>query len=449
MLREAREHLLWLLPADVDLARAEAMVDPVVIDYLQRLQARYDRLPPPPDVQPRPAWREALLANADPMHDVVIRLHYGDGEELEDLEERVQIEVALLRAAREGVRELTRTLLHEAGITTTGWDTDKLDQLLRGIARTAGDHCPGPGGLMSPAGQAHAESCPRCSQAARLMREGLLSPSDLFPPQDGPCLPAPSLDLLGLLIHPEGRSRLKTFVKAFGEHVRVTRDDLILIDAAAVPDLDARMQRLAENGTPPASLLRGVRKVVPGRWTRRMILGPGPDLLREETKALTWGELVGLPALPEPLPPPPSAARWWMATLLVGLLAVGAGLWVGLPSGPEPEFPLDARGEKGVELFDAVTFDTDDMACVDVLILNNDRVRVGFHSAGPEDKGSLSTGDGRYRLAETADAYVVIAIRDATNLDALLQDAPRPVTPNELARWLRERLPGAAVVAVD
>jgi hypothetical protein len=47
---------------------------------------------------------------------------------------------------------------------------------------------------------------------------------------------------------------------------------------------------------------------------------------------------------------------------------------------------------------DRVIFDTDDAAWVDVLAVDSTRSEVIFHSEAADDKATLASGDGRYRL---------------------------------------------------
>lgn len=444
-LRLVREHALWRVPASAGLAEAEAAASLAVAEYLARAEGRYAPWAPDPDwaILPDPRWREAVDALADPMHAAVFRLHYADGLPLAEVERRTGLDEVLLRGAREAVRELARAVMAEDGVSLDGWDAARVDRLLARVATAAGDLCPGPGGLATETGRAHAENCPRCSRALRLVREGLLSPSDLFPPEDGRCLPVGTVDLLCILLHPDGRNHTRGLLRALGDAGRLLGDDGVL--AVASDDTLAALRDAAERGAPPASQLRVLRRVVPGRWGKRAVLGPGVDDALSATRSLAWGEVQGLDPLPEPLPPPPSAARWWAAAALFVLLAAGAAAWALFPGPPPSLVALQAHAEPG-----AVVFDTDDAAWVDVLAVRGGTVEVAFHSGTVGDKGTLATGDGRYRLAHAAPSFVVVAapgpLEEVERVVAALPAGPEAATV--LADRLRERYAGAAVAVV-
>lgn len=446
-LRAARDHALWRLPPGADLAEAEATATQAVEDYLARCAGRYAPFARDPDLDilPTPAWRQAILAASDDLHEAVLRLHYADGLPLEEVERRTHVEAALLRAARDAVREVAREVVSDDGVSVDGWDPTRLDRLLVRIATAAGDLCPGPGGLATEAGRAHADDCPRCSRALRMFREGVLSPGDLFPPEDGACLPTATLDLVCVGVHPDARKHLRALARAFGDAARLLVDDTLLVDAARV-DVQALLVDAAERGAPAAARVRVVRRVVPGRWVARAVVGPGADDLLAHVQGLAWGEVEGIDPLPEPLPPPPSAARWWVGAFLVGVLAAAAGAWTLYGGGDASGIALVASVEPG-----AVVFDTDDAAWVEIIALRAGRPDVVFHSDTPGDKGTLATGDGRYRLPADADAFVVLASPERLDgvdrvLGVLPPGAERPV--DILVERLRERYTGAAVRGV-
>jgi hypothetical protein len=445
-LRAARDHALWRLPAAPAVAEAEALAAVAVDEYLARCAGRYEPFSTAQDldVLPTPAWREAIEAASDPIHEGVLRFHYADGLPLEEVERRSGLEIALLRGARDALRELTREIVGEDGVSVDGWDPARLDALIARIATAAGDTCPGPGGLATDLGRAHADTCPRCSRALRMLREGVLGPGDLFPPEDGPCRPAAMLDLAIIGVQPEARRHYGGLVRRLGDAARVLPNELILVDASRC-DLSTILVDLAERGTPNAAHLRVVRRLVPGRWVSRAVIGPGIDDLLGRLQGLAWGEVEGIDALPEPLPPPPSAARWWAAAALAALLAVAAGLFAFRDQGRVAEVPLTVERESG-----GLVFDTSDQAWVEVVALDGARANVVFHSDSPGSKGAIATGDGRYRVASLAGAHVVIAGTSAFDgLDQVLAVVPATDDPARLlAERVRERFPNAAVEAV-
>ncbi|MFZ5482475.1 MAG: hypothetical protein ACOZNI_37275 [Myxococcota bacterium] len=445
LLRAVREHALWRIPAAAGLAEAEAIASQAVEDFLARAAGRYAPWAPDPDlaILPDPRWRDAVSEQADPVHEAVLRLHYADGLPLEEVERRTRLDAALLRAAREAVREHVRAVVADDGVSLDGWDGARVDRLVARIATAAGDLCPGPGGLATEPGRAHAERCPRCSRALRLLREGLLSPSDLFHPEDGRCLPTATVDLLCLLAHPDARRHTRMLARAFGDAARLVGEDTLFVDAGARPDAETLLRDAAERKSPANAHLRAVRRVVPARWHKLAVLGPGPEALLAEANSLAWGDTVGLEPLPDPLPPPPSAARWWAGAALVALLATGAALWTLLPGPPAALVPLTAAREPG-----AVVFDTEDTAYVDVLARTPSGLEVVFHSDAAGDKGALGTGDGRYRFA--TDAPVVLVVASPAPLDDMERVAAglAGAEPETLVERLRERYTGAAVASL-
>ncbi len=441
-LRAAREHALWRIPTNAGVAEAEAIASAAVEEYLARTSGRYARVEPDPDIDilPTPAWRAAIVAAAEPLHDAILRLHYADGFAFDEVQRRFGLSEPIVRAAREAVRELARAVVAEDGVSTMGWDNARLDRLIVRIANAAGDTCPGPGGLGTDAGRAHGEHCPRCSRALRLFREGVLSPSDLFPPEGAPCLPSDTVDIACVLLHPDARKHMRTLSRTFPDARRIGEDALLTQGEG----MEALLTELAEAGTPPPAHLRVVRRRAPGRWTDRAVLGPAPDMLRAEAMALAWGEVRGIAGLPEALPPPPSAARWWTAAVLGLLVAAAAGAWAALPPIAAPDVELTARADRGT-----LVFDVDDAAFVDVLSVHGLTPTLAFHSETAGDKGTLSTGDGRYRVhgaPTSTPVWIVIAARSRLDDTAIVAQAAANV--EDAVSRLRARYPGAAVKLV-
>lgn len=447
VLREVREHALWLLPEQVGLAEAEALATLAVGDWMARAAGTLGPLPVDADatILPSPGWRAALLRDADPIHATVFRLHYGDGMDLAPLEARSGIAAPLLRAAREAVRDGARAVLEEDGVSTEGWSVARLDRMIARMANASGDVCPGPVGLATDPGRAHAQDCPRCARALRLMREGVLSPSDLFPPEDGEVLPRKGVNLLVVQIHPDARRARGGLLARFEDAARVVNGEFIVVDVARCPEAEARLREAVEHRQPPPDQVRAARREVRGRWGRKALLGPGPARLLEDVQGLEWGAVEGLDPLPEPLPEPPSAARWWMGAVLMALLAAFAAVVTATGAGPPPEVELEAAAADG-----GARFDTEDAAFVDVLAVRAGSVSPLLHSTSPADKGAWATGDGAYQVRAEADALVVIAaaspMDDSAAIAAGMGNASGGV--EELVRRVRDRYPRAAVAVV-
>lgn len=438
-LKAVRAHALWRLPAQVDLAGAEARTVYAVEEYVARLGGDYRPVVVDADVDllPDPAWRQAALDAMEPVQEAIFRMHFGDGEPFEALVERLRLPPVTGRAAREAVRDVIREVVGAGGLVTAGWDPARLDRLVGRVANAATDNCPGPGGLATELGRAHADACPRCGRALRLMREGVLAPSDLFAPEGAHCLPDPDLDLAVVQIHVDARRHRKALATTLPDAFRLD-DDTFVVTGEGLYD---RLLPLAEAGTPPAAMLRIARGTVAGQMTQRLITGPGIDELLGEARALPWGEVRGMEALPAPEPGPPSAARWWAAAALLAMLAVAAGLYVGREGGAPAEVPLAAE-----VVATGVGFTTDPSAYVDVIAVTGVPTAVEFHSKAAGDKGSLATGDGKYVLSSSASSWVVVASR--TPLDDLDDVAGAAKSREDLLDRIRARYPHAAVAVV-
>lgn len=396
-LRAAREHVLWRLPPEVDLAEAEARVAFGVDEYARRLDGDYRPASVDPDVGilPDPRWRGTVLAAVEPLQEAVFRLHYGDGEAFDALVQRLGLRPVQARAAREAVRELVREVVAEGGVSTEGWEPARVDRLVARVANAAGDACPGPGGLATEVGRAHADECPRCGRALRLIREGLLSPSDLFSPDGAPCLPAPDLDLGLVQLHPDGRRWRRGLVEALGEEAIRLEEDLWMLPGAQLEALGP----LVEERQPPVAYLRGARRTVAGRWGRA-VTGPGVDELLAELRGAPWGEVRGV-KLPEARPEPPSAARLWAAAAL-GLVLTGA-VAVAVVRAPPPPPDLAARAELGPE---GLRFWVEPTA--NVAVIGTAPLGLRFQGSSAADKASLARPDGGYALAGTDPGWLLV-----------------------------------------
>jgi hypothetical protein len=308
-------------------------------------------------------------------------------------------------------------IVADDGVPTEGWDDARLDRFVSRVALAAGDRCPGPGGLATDIGRAHGESCPRCGRALRLIREGILAPGDLFSP-DGAVPPA-NTTLTLVHVHPDARRQHKLVARALEGAIRVTEDQFVFAggEEALLP-----LRELTEAGTPPRTQLRVVRLSVPGRIADGVLLGRAFDSLQEAVQILPWGEARGVAALPDPLPPPPSAARWWAVAGLVASLAAVAAVAAMQSGEPAPRYALEAT-----RTADGVVFDTDDEAFVEVYAVAPERAEVLFHSETAADKATIATRDGRYRTAADDRPLVLVAspvaIPDASTIVAAARDA--------------------------
>lgn len=422
LLRDAREHVLRSLPDGIGIDDVEQLASAYTLDYLHRVrERRYRRPAADPDATlPAPRrWRDQLVSASDHIADAVLRLHYGDGLSIERVEHNIAVDAALLVAAQEGLREATREIGRIDELPIGSWTDARLDRLLVRIANAPARGCPGPMGLLSEAGRAHGDICPRCSRAIRLIRHGVLAPSDLFPPDGRPLYAEGQYGLLALLLHPDARRSQSVVADALGDAATPVGPDAWLIDEGDLAVIGPRLIELAELGTPLRHHLRGALVHGPIRWSKGVALGPLPTTAFEAARARPWAEIHGMAPLPPPRPPPPSSARWWIATaalaLTVGL--VGAAMFVVDP-GERPAAPPVELVQTGAQ--SSLRFDAADGAAVDVLAVVDGRVvRLGDGSVA--GKGRWATGDGDYQVHVPSPAFLLLTSpTPLADLDAII-----------------------------
>ncbi|MBM4389574.1 MAG: hypothetical protein FJ090_00520 [Deltaproteobacteria bacterium] len=440
LLEAAREHALWRVGADASLAEAEAVAAAAARDYLDRRAGKYAPFVDDPDdgILPDPRWREAVLGSVTPMHEAVFRLHYGDGVPLESVARKLEVDLSWVRPAREAVRELVRAVVAEDGISTEGWAAERLDRLVTRVALAAGDRCPGPGGLATELGRAHAEECPRCGRALRLFREGVVAPADLFPPPNEIPVPPAAQRLVLVELHPDQRRHARALDAALTTFVRVDPDTLVGPPGEAA---HAALVELALEGKPPRAALRVASAAVPGALRDGVVIGHVLARLRELARTLPWGEVRGVEPLPDPLPPPPSAARWWATAGLLVTFAVGAAVLATRPAEQGARFEL-----AGARVVDTVVFDTSDEAYVDVAAIGPGHAELLFHSTTPSEKAAIATGDGRFRLP--ADSRAILLVSAGEELRDMAEIVAAASSAEDARRRVRDRYPSAAALLV-
>ena len=447
VLTDVREHVLRCAPEGLPPSELEHLVPGLVADYIQRIKAgRYARTrpPTPPPVPIEPEWVERVLDGLDPLSAAVAQLHYGDGMTMADAGRHLRVREHTLDAARAGLRELVRAV---AGLGEARDPDDhdrEADQLLRRLAARPRPGCPGPLGLTSDAGLRHADQCPRCSRAARLVRDGVLTPRELFRPT-GPMVEPGQVEVLALLLHPDARKHDLALSTALANRAVPAGPDAWLVRGDAVPELIAALAPLCEAGTPARHHLRGALLSGPGRWSRGVLLGPLGVAALEAARARPWADLGGLGALPAPLPPPPSATAWWAGAAIAAALAVTAAIYTLAPRAPNPDTPVEARFSAQPDGW-SVRFDTSELATVDVVVLDDGELHLSRRSVKAE-KGAWATGDGDYRLEVDGDAMALVSSPEGLpGLEALLMHAGTNAAPlDTFAAAVREMDPRADV----
>jgi len=364
-------------------------------------------------------WRQAIEAACDPLSLAVFRLRFGDGLSAPEVARRCRLDPSSLQAVVEGLRELVRSEARARTLSNLPVGIAWVDRLLARVAESAGIGCPSADQLSRRAGSGgadgaqdrrvrdHIESCPRCARAVRMLRAGILHPRQLQAPPGGP-RPEGRVSLLALHLHPRGRGHQKALVAAFGRGARRVGDDALLVDLGRVPAWKEILEQRVRMGLPLRDHVRGARVDGEGSWTSRLVIGPVPVAALEASRARPWGEVDGVAALPDPLPPPPSVARWWSGTVAVGLLAVLVGFWVMLEREDHAAFPLRVQAQDGGGALVA-RFDVDDRAFVNAYTLGSTGVVAQLESASSADKAAVATGDGGYELVTLDRGLVIVS----------------------------------------
>ncbi len=407
-LSDARDHVLASLPASVPDELIDALTADLVLGFLERARSgRYRVQTLPTEVPPASAaWREQLLAVLDPVGEIVFRLVYGDGLTLEEVEHRRGIDRIILAGSQEGLRSAARALLRSHGVSHTSWDVAWVDGLLRRLAEVPAVGCLGGVELISPAGRVHAERCPRCGRGLRLIRGGMLSPSELVPPVESTVRQERIVNLLALHLHPEARHHRAELAAAFGESALKVDDDAVVVDLSRAMSPAVVLAHQAELGRPRRQHIRGARLRGPGRFTSHGLIGPSVTEALEGTRSRAWGEIDGVGPLPVTGPDPPPIARWWFAAVFAVLLAVLAGMLAWRTGGVEPLHPLAIEFSSGGGEVQA-RFDLADGAWLIVIAQRGQVLEVLFSGSDPADKGELATGEGDYVVLAPAERLLV------------------------------------------
>ncbi|MCK6502998.1 hypothetical protein L6R53_06310 [Myxococcota bacterium] len=406
---EAREHVLRSLPPGAGEHEAEELSTLGVREWIERVRdGRYRRPATDPDLALPLGhdWRRRLSQALDHAGDAVLRLHYGDGFPLDVVARSAAIDEIHLEQARGGIREAIRAIALEEGVSVHGWSVARLDLLIGRVARIAEPGCPGPGGLLTDEGRAHADRCPRCSRAVRLVRGGVLSPSDLFPPEHTLVRPADRRRVCAILLHPDARKHRERVSQALGEAALPIGADGWVLPEEALDAAGPALTALALEGTPARHHLRGALVTGSGRWARGRLIGPLPLQAIEGARARPWGELAGMPELPAPLPPPPRATAWWIGAAVSVLLAAATAVFVSADRGVTPTYPVQARFVPRAGAWE-LRFDTHDLAVVDIVAQRGGRWELA-HGGVRDGKGRWATGEGDYRLQVDGQAVAIV-----------------------------------------
>jgi hypothetical protein len=447
-LADARDHVLLSLPSGTDPDEAEQRSGPLTVEFLARVAGEsVRRIGETTDdlTMVHEGWRTGLVAALDPVGDAVFRLHYGDGMSISQVERTAAIGGAALAMAQNSLREMVRDMADRAGVSAQGWPDSKIDQLLNRIANTAEPGCAPPMDILSDHHRAHVDACPRCSRAVRMIRGGVVAPSDMVPPSADSQTNQESA-VGAVVLHPDARRCRKKVSKVLGSGAVQAGPEVWLMSETELVAAGPGLKALVSGGILPRHHVRGAVVRGPGRWSGAVLLGPVAVDAIEAARARPWSEIDSLGELPPPRPAPPSPVRWWIGAGLVALGAIGMGATVLGPQTVVPDVPVEAQfvlAEDGWE----ITFDADDLAVIDIVSVTPDGPTVVHHNIR-SDRGQWATGDGKYRVYVPDKIVALLASENGiADLDEMVLRSRAQPTPMEtLESWVLAAHPKVAWV---
>ena len=411
-LSEAREHVLRSMPAEgLDTDRAELLAKAFTQEYLRRLRHQeYGRITEMEDIDvivPR-GWAIRLEGTITQVEEAVYRLHFGDGLSLDEIQKRYpQLELSRLIAGRDGIRELARSYAVEDGHVAHRWPDERLDRLIGRVASRPKGSCPSPQDLLMPMGLQHADQCPACSRAVRLIRGGVIQTADLYPESHSNLDVVSHAGVLAVLLHPDARKHRKRLKRALGPTAMSVGTDAWLVPESDLDEVIPLIKILCEEGTPHRHHLRGVKLRGCGRWSRGALLGPVAVEALEAAKGRTWADMGSACELPVALPPPPKATSWWVAAALAGVAVIWTWKWVNQDPPDPPETPIEASFTQ-LDYGWNIRFDTPNLATVDVVVLEQGAMRIHREEIRAA-KGVWATGEGDYELAVPGEQVLLVS----------------------------------------
>jgi hypothetical protein len=440
---DARDHVLASLPRAVGPDEAEQMADGLTGEFLSRMRGEAIRRVvrgTDGDLGVHLGWRKELHRLVDPVGDAILRLHYGDGLSIEQVERTAAIDLSALEASRAAIRDAVRSMANHEDSSAGGWSDSRIDAVIACIANLPEPGCPPPMAILSDIHRQHADVCPRCSRAVRLIRGGMIAPSDLVAPVEGVSF-SPNLRVAAIVLHPDARKTRRKVERALGNGAVSVGADVWILSREELMTAGAALRALVTGGHLPRHHVRGALVSGVGRWSGSVLLGPVAVDAIESARSRPWAEVDTLGDLPPPRPAPPSAVRWWLSAAVLGLLSLGVGIRTF--SAPEflPDVPVEAdfnSVEDGWE----ITFDADDLAVIDVIAVGENGPTV-LHRDIRERRGEWATGEGEYRIYVPGSVVILLASESGiVNLEELVQRSrSKPAPMVSLEQWVRDEFP--------
>jgi len=442
-LSDARDHVLSSLPQGVGPDEAEQMSDDLTAEFLSRVRGELIRRrarETDADLGVHFGWRKELNRVVDPVGDAVMRLHYGDGLALEQVERTAAIDGTALDASRAGIRDTVRAMASHEDASASGWSDSRIDAVIARIANVPEPGCPPPIAILSDVHRNHADICPRCSRAVRLIRGGVIAPSDLIVPTDGVSFSA-DLRVAAIVLHPDARKARRKVERALGKGAVSAGADVWILSREELMTAGPALRGLVTGGHLPRHHVRGALVTGAGRWSGPVLLGPVAVDVIEAARSRPWAEVDTLGDLPPPRPAPPSAIRWWFGAGVLGV----AALVVGIRTFSAPEFQPDVPVEaafNSVEDGWEITFDADDLAVIDIVAVTENGPTV-LHRDIRNRRGEWATGEGDYRVYVPGTVVILLASEAGIpDLESLVQRSrSKPAPMVSLEQWVREEYP--------
>lgn len=440
-LNDARDHVMLSLPHGLSPDQAEEMVSMLTQDFLGRVKGeKIQRQLGEADLDfsVPSTWRTDLVRSVDPVGDAVLRLHYGDGMSMDDVGRTAALGAVVLSDARENIRERVRGMARQEGTPLGGWSDGRIDQLIGRIANVPEPGCPEPMSILSDPYRDHVDRCPRCSRAVRLIRGGMIAPSDLVQPADHSLT---LTDVAAIVLHPDARKVRRRLEKTLGPTAIRAGSDAWLMSEQELRTVSTDLRNLVVDGHLPRHHIRGAVIHGPGRWSGNVLLGPVAVSALESARSRPWAEVDTLAELPPPRPAPPSAWRWWSVAGVMAMAATIMGIEVLGPQEVRPKMPIEAQFtsvEDGWEII----FDAEDMAVMDFIAVTEEGPTLVHHDVRAS-RGQWATGEGNFRIYVPGSAVAIVASQDGLpDLEGLVQRSKLEPSPMiSLKQWVRTAHP--------
>jgi len=410
VLMDARDHVLFHLEPQTDIATAEDMAEYLTREFIYRARHRRDVEKWPQDARMpiSPRWHRALTYGLSPLDTNLFKQHYGNGIPLATLEQTLGLDGIVLEGARGAIREVLRSMATEDGMPIQTWPNERIDRLISRIAAFT-DHPSPP--LDEVADGCHQEmirACPRCERTWRLAQNGVLTSEDLVAP-GVIARPEQQVRLLALHFHPDGRQHRALLSKEIKTPWFPLGEDILLIDLSQEEAIINIILLATELGTPAREHLRGTILTGTGRWSPHGLLGPLPSDAYQTMSSLTWGTVSPIGELPAPLPTPPSSNRWWSLSVSISIFAV-LMCWVafGVSSKDMGVFPLSTEFHHDANSL-WVQFDVEEEAIITMVSQNAQRLEVMNHTFDITDKAQFAVGDGSFRARAPGQALLLVS----------------------------------------